>query len=780
MPPKINGKTAKDIGIDGIGTPSYKNVKNILDGYVSAGFFEGGTITDSGSGQIDVAAIKGIIKTTVSDTGEFVAFNTAAQTDVSLTDNSTNYVYVDYNAGTPTVSVTASYDTINHKTQVMIGRVFRIGTSLYISNIGAKIANATLRDMYRVRALRKFERASGGVLSNPSSLYLATTAMVGFSNYDKISIAAIDTSAAGRFTSWYRSATPGVWTRVTDQQLVDNVNYDDGDGTLAAVSVGNFGVFWVYMTTDGTFHLQYGQANYGTLTQARAATLPASQPPLITEMGELIAKIIIARNATTITEISVAYDTVYAVSTAPVHNELASLQGGTAGEYYHLTVPTAPAAGLRNVSAIDNGETARTDKALFDATTPATETVGGSGGVGTAMTAARRDHTHPITNPALDTLAACTDITTRDASTSAHGLVVKATAPASGLRNVVAIDNAETAYTNKALFDATNPAALGTAGTGSAMVAARRDHIHTLPAIDATAAATDITTRNATTSAHGLVIKATAPSSGIRNVVCIDNAETVYKNSALFDNTDPAALGTANSGTSLIAARRDHVHASQVTTTWNALTATTDFTTTALSTSTIDMNTDQTANIKVGSPIRFTLSSVVYYAICTAITSTVLTIGGAPLTTSAGALTALAYGDVSRAEQVTIHIPGYYEETAYTSAPFALESLLGMRYGVMWSKATAYCVQFKVINRVTDTGTAPKINVMVNAAAVGTANTNTGLSVSSNTTPAATVVDINTSNYDINTGEYIEIMVTKGTDTVKAQDLTISVVFVYP
>lgn len=79
---------------------------------------------------------------------------------------------------------------------------------------------------------------------------------------------------------------------------------------------------------------------------------------------------------------------------------------------------------------------------------------------------------------ALDTLAAPTDITTLNASTSAHGLLVKATAPSSGLRNVVGIDNAETAYTNKALFDATNPAALGTAAPGTAMTAARRDHIH--------------------------------------------------------------------------------------------------------------------------------------------------------------------------------------------------------------------------------------------------------------------------------------------------------------
>jgi len=107
----------------------------------------------------------------------------------------------------------------------------------------------------------------------------------------------------------------------------------------------------------------------------------------------------------------------------------------------------------------------------------------------------------------LDDLAAPDDNTDLNASTSAHGLVVKATAPASGLLSAVGIGNGETAYSMKPLFDTTNPAALGTAAPGTALVAARRDHVHTLPAIDATAAATDITTRDVTSTAHGLTPK---------------------------------------------------------------------------------------------------------------------------------------------------------------------------------------------------------------------------------------------------------------------------------
>ena len=90
---------------------------------------------------------------------------------------------------------------------------------------------------------------------------------------------------------------------------------------------------------------------------------------------------------------------------------------------------------------------------------------------------------------AIDTLGAATDVTTLNASTTAHGLAVKATAPAAGLVNVVGIANTESAYTNKPLFDTTNPAALGSAGPGTQVIAARRDHIHANPAIDTLAAA---------------------------------------------------------------------------------------------------------------------------------------------------------------------------------------------------------------------------------------------------------------------------------------------------
>jgi hypothetical protein len=93
--------------------------------------------------------------------------------------------------------------------------------------------------------------------------------------------------------------------------------------------------------------------------------------------------------------------------------------------------------------------------------------------------------TPDIGTPSAGTLTNCTGYPA--ASTSAAGIAPQATAPAAGLYNYVGITNGETAYTNKALFDATVPEtqAFGdSAATGSAAVAARRDHKHAMPAAE--------------------------------------------------------------------------------------------------------------------------------------------------------------------------------------------------------------------------------------------------------------------------------------------------------
>ena len=114
-------------------------------------------------------------------------------------------------------------------------------------------------------------------------------------------------------------------------------------------------------------------------------------------------------------------------------------------------------------------------------------TLGGTAVVGVAITAPRSDHKHAITNPSIESLAAATDVTTLNSSTTAHGLVVKVVAPAANALNVVGVANAETAFTNKTILTTTVPStqAFGdSAAAGTNLDAAHSDHKHTMPAAE--------------------------------------------------------------------------------------------------------------------------------------------------------------------------------------------------------------------------------------------------------------------------------------------------------
>lgn len=128
-------------------------------------------------------------------------------------------------------------------------------------------------------------------------------------------------------------------------------------------------------------------------------------------------------------------------------------------------------------------QTQFTGKETAGATATHSALTTGVHGVGAGTVAKTSD----ITATKLDDFATPDDNTDLNANTTNHGLLLKATAPASGLINVVGIANGETAYTNKALFDATVPStqAFGdAAAAGSATVSARRDHKHAMPAAE--------------------------------------------------------------------------------------------------------------------------------------------------------------------------------------------------------------------------------------------------------------------------------------------------------
>jgi len=139
------------------------------------------------------------------------------------------------------------------------------------------------------------------------------------------------------FTYWWRDGSSG-WNNASGQIGLDIDYYDDGTGTLNELTAKRYGVHWVYADITGDINILYGQGNY-TLAKAEDSSTPGSIPTQLDVTSILAARVIIQKRKTTLTdaEFSYPWTTTYTAGSVDQHNDLGGLQGGTAGEYYHIT-----------------------------------------------------------------------------------------------------------------------------------------------------------------------------------------------------------------------------------------------------------------------------------------------------------------------------------------------------------------------------------------------------------------------------------------------------------
>lgn len=255
----------------------------------------------------------------------------------------------------------------------------------------------------------------------------------------------------------------------------------------------------------------------------------------------------------------------------------------------------------------------------------------------------------------------------------------------------------------------------------------------------------------------------------IANTLLTTQGDIMYASSA---NT-PARLGKGTAGQVLTmnagATAPEWADAAGGTETWTTVDA---FTRTADTTYTVTDNAANQAIHAIGRPIRYKATAGSYvYGIITGYTTGTVTLAGAPMTTEYDDV--LEYGDFTRVVPVEVMIP-----TTFASGG-ASSTLLNtfLKTDLAWRMGKAYLVRFLHIVDTDDSGAnQTRVNVNVNGSAVGTANSNAGPAIAETWT--ATTADINTSNYDINLGEAIEITCDANGTNDDAKELTVSMTFV--
>jgi len=330
------GGSADEITVAVLGTPTYDDVQDVINTTGSSGKISGGGFTDNLNGSITVAAGTGMIRESDSAVAELNFFDWAEDATVSLTDERTNYITVDDEGN---ISSTVTKSDCNNRACILLGKVFREGTVLHFVEAGMLINEATKNTLgYFTQVFGETVRASGFVISESGERYLSSTNGVIWAGLTRLTTTGIDTADSGvTFESYYYDGdlSGGQWIESDDTQL-DNVYYNDTDTGLVELTANRYAVHWIYGCPDGDIIVVYGQGDY-TLAGASAAQPPSTLPEHVSDFGFLAAKAIIQKSGTNILQLLSAYDTAFTPSGAQDHNELSSLQGGTADEYFHLT-----------------------------------------------------------------------------------------------------------------------------------------------------------------------------------------------------------------------------------------------------------------------------------------------------------------------------------------------------------------------------------------------------------------------------------------------------------
>lgn len=331
-----------------IGTPTGHNtLQEIIDHSWSAGVTHGGDITDNLDGTVSFATATAVLRATTDAHAPLYNIAVPAQLNLALTDQAVNWVYLSYNAGTPQWEASTAITAFNCIDKCIGYTIYRDGNVLNIIDAREQNVDGNRKTRKFLLNVNRFPHAVGSTVLGANGLALTVTAGTFYFMLQDLPHDAFDTSIAGTananiFKLWYRDGIGG-WTGTVEQKVIGTATYDGNTGTPVTLGNNKFGVSWVYLVHDSpsSLHVVMGQVEYPDAATARVATPPSSLPGLVAEHGSLIGFVVYEKSATAFANVLSAFGLVFGSSAATSHNELAGLQGGVLGEYYHLTAAQA-------------------------------------------------------------------------------------------------------------------------------------------------------------------------------------------------------------------------------------------------------------------------------------------------------------------------------------------------------------------------------------------------------------------------------------------------------
>jgi hypothetical protein len=310
-----------------VGTASDGSLQEFLSGSLSAGRIIGGEITLVSASEVQVGLGEGLLRAIDDPQEELqsVGWVTVPTTTIAL--NTVLYFGIEWNAGAPQV-VAKGADTWDYRTEFPLGSALRDSTGLHITNNPQAVGDApgvTNRRFYETLVSSRDARTGGLILGESGTRNMTLSAGAFWSRLNRISIAATDTSVSGSVDFYYGDGGSGFNVDAGRTQW-PNAQFDDGSGTLANLSNGNYGVLWFSAGYDGDLVAQYGRASHNKLQDAEEEPIPANIPLRIDRHTIPVGRYIFREGESTTTSIDSVFDLLFRTTGVSSHSDLTFLE----------------------------------------------------------------------------------------------------------------------------------------------------------------------------------------------------------------------------------------------------------------------------------------------------------------------------------------------------------------------------------------------------------------------------------------------------------------------
>ncbi len=319
--------------VDGVDVSEYVNNDKEEQGYTESPMIVSGgeVIEGTNAGTFKVEALVSLLRITDSLTGKLERVTKDLEDNIAITlADTTYYVCLNYNAGSPTISLSTSSPYEADKRNIPIGKVRRdaLNNVHYISS-GFRFQDGVRKLHKRAKELREIELENGSTIH-----YLATDKFtmetgVVYSGLNRFPLSSYNSNTT-QFTMLYKDGLGG-WTEV-NRNTIDCSHYDDGSGVLATIGNNKYGNHYIYKHIDDEHVYEVLGTDSYSLAEAVLNTIVApTVPSYLNDFGCLIGCIIAPKAGGSFTKVVMVTSQFFSGVEVANHANLSNLDYASSG-----------------------------------------------------------------------------------------------------------------------------------------------------------------------------------------------------------------------------------------------------------------------------------------------------------------------------------------------------------------------------------------------------------------------------------------------------------------